>query len=284
MNQSCGQRPWEYLYKNAKFLYLSAMKRYRQFNPVMISDFEASQWQHPVHSHNHYELIYIKMGSGSHHINKETVPYEAGAVFFLGPEEEHYFEIEQATRFIYLKFTDSYLHQEDSADRYWVQQLEYLTKNKEARLTNFRLNTADQQTVDLLFEVIVSLKDATGKNERLIWLQVLALAALLKRNLPEIEPNLLHNRNMQAIFCYIHEHIYTPDKLKAAVMAGHFNTSADYIGPYFKRNTGVTLREYIRNYRKRLMLKRIDSGNYTLKQIAAEFSLTDESHVSKLIR
>nr|WP_294943846.1 AraC family transcriptional regulator [uncultured Mucilaginibacter sp.] len=260
------------------------MKRYRQFNPVMISDFEASQWQHPVHNHNHYELIYIKKGSGSHHINKETVPYEAGAVFFLGPEEEHYFEIERATRFIYLKFTDGYLHQEDSADRYWVQQLEYLTKNKEARLTNFRLNAADQHTVDLLFEVIVSLKDGTGKNERLIWLQVLALAALLKRNLPEIEPNLLHGRNMQAIFCYIHEHIYTPDKLKAAVMAGHFKTSADYIGPYFKRNAGITLREYIRNYRKSLMLKRIESGNYSLKQIAAEFALTDESHVSKLIK
>ncbi|MNR20818.1 Helix-turn-helix domain protein [compost metagenome] len=67
-------------------------------------------------------------------------------------------------------------------------------------------------------------------------------------------------------------------------MAAHFKLSEDYIGPYFKRNTGFTLRSYINDYRKRLIEQRMASGRFGLKQIAAEFELTDESHVSKLLR
>ena len=89
---------------------------------------------------------------------------------------------------------------------------------------------------------------------------------------------------MQAVFCYIHKHIYSPDKLKAAVMAAHFHTTADYIGPYFKRNTRNTLRAYVGNYRKMLIRQRLASGNYSLTQVAADFNLTDESHVCKILR
>jgi mannose-6-phosphate isomerase-like protein (cupin superfamily) len=90
------------------------IKRYKQFEPLIISDFEATEWQHPVHKHNHYELIYIKGGSGKHIINTVPVNYQAGDVFLLGPEEEHYFEVEQETRFVYLKFRDLYIYQEEN--------------------------------------------------------------------------------------------------------------------------------------------------------------------------
>lgn len=132
--------------------------------------------------------------------------------------------------------------------------------------------------------VILSLKADIFGNERLIWLQLLVLAELLQRHMPELKVTSNRTRDMQALFCYIHKHIYTPDKLKATAMAEQFHTTPDYIGPYFKRNTGISLREYIGNYRKNLIRKRQDSGGYSLKQIAAEFGLTDESHVSKLMR
>ncbi len=260
------------------------MKRYRQFHPVLIEDFETAVWQHPVHKHNHYELIYIKKGAGRHYINKEVVNYETGNVFLLGPEEEHYFEIDGPTRFIYLKFTDRYLHLGHEEEIHWIQQLEYLIKSREARLSRFMLNAADQETVSQLFHVIISLKAASDHDGQLIWLLIMSLAVLLKRNLPEIVSHANRGKDMQVVFCYIHAHIYTPHQLKAAVMAAHFNTTPDYIGPYFKRNTGITLRTYIQHYRKALIRKRLENGHYSLKQIAAEFGLTDESHVSKLLK
>ncbi len=118
----------------------------------------------------------------------------------------------------------------------------------------------------------------------MIWTQVLTLATILQRNMPEVQISANRTQDIQAIFCYIHKHIYTPEYLKANVMAGHFNFAKDYIGPYFKRNTGLTLRDYISGYRKNLIRQRMDSGRFRLKQIAAEFGLIDESHVSKLLK
>jgi AraC-like DNA-binding protein len=261
--------------------YISAMKRYRQLAPVMISDFTVEAWHHPVHNHNHYELIYIRSGKGWHTIDGGRVAYKAGDVFLLGPEEAHAFEIYTRTRFIYVKFTDQFIHQQGATATPGVQSLEYLIKRRDVHLSGFILPVADRRTVEAIFAVVSSLQQDAARAESIVWTQVLALAMILQRNLPELQAATRPERDMQAMFCYIHKYIYTPDKLRSGVMAAHFHTTPDYIGPYFKRHAGVTLREYVREYRGGLIRKRMESGQYSLKSIAAEFGLTDESHVRK---
>jgi len=260
------------------------MKRYKQFAPVLISDFEASDWIHPLHNHNHYELIYIKQGIGYHIINSKSVRYNAGSVFLLGPEDDHYFEIESSTHFVYLKFTDLYIHQEQGILNSGLRHLEYLIKSRETHLAGFAFTDEDQGITDRIFDVIIALKMDVLRNETLIWMQVLMLAQILQRNMPEIRSNDHRTKDMQAVFCYLHKNIYYPEKLKAKIMADHFNLTKDYIGQYFKKNTGMTIRDYISDYRGNLIRERIHSGRFGLKQIAAEFGLTDESHVSKLLK
>jgi AraC family L-rhamnose operon regulatory protein RhaS len=260
------------------------MKRYYQYQPLMISDFLAGHWPHPEHKHNHYELIYIKAGTGMHVIQQIPHAYQTGAVFLLGPEDEHYFEIAKPTHFIYVKFTDPHAYKTIGGIHPYVQKLEYLIKSRQTHLSGFQLNLKDQHTAAQIFSVIAGLKDDVLHNEQIIWMQVLTLAVILQRNMPELSPTAERSRDMQAVFCYLHKYIYTPEKLKAAVLAAHFNTTTDYIGPYFKRNTGVTLRDYIKQYRKILISQRVASGQYSLKEIASEFGLTDESHVSKIMK
>jgi AraC family L-rhamnose operon regulatory protein RhaS len=260
------------------------MKRYKQFTPVLIEAFEVSDWTHPIHKHNHYELIYIKSGAGNHVINSKSIAYKVGAVFLLGPEEEHYFEIASKTHFVYLKFTDVYLHHQDGLLNAGLRHLEYLIKSRETHLAGFVFNDEDQVTINRIFEVVIALKNDMLHNETLIWLQVLTLAHLLQRNMPEISANQHRTKDMQAVFCYIHKHIYAPEKLKAQVMAEHFQFTKDYIGQYFKANTGITMSAYIGQYRASLIKQRMESGSFGLKQIAAEFGLTDESHVSKILK
>lgn len=260
------------------------MKRYKQFQPLVISAFEASEWPHAVHQHNHYELIYIGHGTGSHQIGGNSIAYKDGDIFLIGPDDEHSFDIAAPTRFVFIKFMDVYIHQVNAGSAYGLQQLEYLIKSRETHFSGFRLTDTDRSTVAAIIQVILCLKQDMLYNEQLIWLQVLALAALLQRNMPELKPATGRSRDMQAVFCYIHKHIYTPAKLRSSVIASHFHTTTDYIGPYFKRNAGITLRDYIADYRRSLIRQRVDAGNYSLKQIAAEFGLTDESHVSKVLK
>jgi len=257
------------------------MQRYKQFQPLVVSEFEEIVWTHPMHKHNHYELIFIKKGDGIHIINENPIPYYTGDIFLIGPDEAHRFDIESPTRFVYIKFTDVHMHTPGTT--YGSQQLEYLVKSRETHFSGFHLNAADQMTAERIIGVILSLKGDLFLNEQLIWFQILALAILLQRNMPELKVTLNRSRDMQAIFCYLHKHIYTPEKLRAPVIAANFNITADYIGPYFKRNTGITLRAYISDYRKILIKQRLENGNQNLKQIAAEFGLTDESHVRKII-
>ncbi|NML23524.1 AraC family transcriptional regulator [Pseudoflavitalea sp. G-6-1-2] len=260
------------------------MKQYRQFEPVLIADFESEEWLHPLHRHNHYEIIYISKGRGVHHVNQSEIPYSAGNVFFVGPDDEHYFDIHQSTRFVYVKFTDEFLHQQDAHFYRGIQSLEYLIKRRDLHLSGFQFSSQDQKILNNLFKVIISLKYDTAGNEPLIWLQLIAVAGILQRNLPEITDMNGQSKNMQAIFCFIHKHIYDPARLRASELAKQFNTTEDYIGRYFRKHAGITLRDYVRGYRNTLIKKRLNNGAYSLKQIAAEFGLTDESHVSKLLK
>jgi AraC family L-rhamnose operon regulatory protein RhaS len=260
------------------------MKRYKQFAPVLISDFEVSEWVHPSHNHNHYELIYIKSGSGNHIINSHCIKYKEGFVFLLGPEEEHYFEIATKTHFVYIKFTDLYIHKEEGMSNSGLRHLEYLIKSRETHVSGFAFQDDDQVIISRIFEVIIAMKNSLLLNEDLIWMQVLTLASILQRNMPEVRSNEHRTKDMQAVFCYIHKHIYYPEKLKAQIMAENFKFTKDYMGQYFKANTGLTLRDYISDYRGSLIKQRVDSGRFNLKQIASEFGLTDESHVSKLLK
>lgn len=265
-------------------MYLSVMKRYRQFQPIAISDFETDRWEHPAHNHNHYELIYIKKGNGKHYIHDCANDYSQGTLYLLGPEDDHYFEIEKCTRFVYIKFTDPYIYAASIGSASHLQNLEYLIKSRDTHLSGFALKPGDLHTVDKIIDVIVSLKDEIFSNEELLWLQILSIASIMQRNMPELKNTGGQSKDMQAMFCYIHKYIYTPDKLKATLMAAHFNISTDYIGPYFKRNAGITLRDYIKLYRKSVVEQRMASGRYSLKEIAAEFGLTDESHVAKVLK
>ena len=259
------------------------MKRYRQYQPLLIEDFEVTEWLHPVHNHNHYELIHIKKGRGEQVINGVSYPYQAGAVFLLGPDDEHAFTVKTATRFVYLKFTDPYRYKESSGPGRQWQQLEYLIKSRDTHAAGFSLSAEDRHTVNQLFNVLISMKHNIVNNEQLIWLQLLTIAGILQRNMPELKTTGKRTKDVQALFCYLHKYIYSPEQLRAPVIAANFNTTADYIGPYFKRNTGTTLRDYIRQYRKTLIEQRMASGQYSLKEIAAEFGLTDESHVKKIL-
>jgi AraC family L-rhamnose operon regulatory protein RhaS len=258
-------------------------KRYIQFQPIVISDFEVSEWHHPVHQHNHYELIYIKNGSGRHIINEIPVVYQKGNIFLIGPDDKHHFEIDKKTHFVYIKFTEIYMHQ-DEINPTSLQHLEYLIKSRETHFLGFSFSPDDQLVVENIISLILSLELNMLQNEALIWTQILTLSHMMQRNMPEIKSSAHRSKDIQAIFCYLHKYIYEPKNLKASIMAAHFNLSEDYLGPYFKRNAGITLRQYIQDYRQNLIKQRMESGRFGLKEIAAEFGLTDESHVSKVMK
>jgi mannose-6-phosphate isomerase-like protein (cupin superfamily) len=62
------------------------MKRYILHTSFNIYHFEAIQWEHSVHKHTYFEIIFILKGQGRHNLNGNSFDYSDGDVFLVGPK------------------------------------------------------------------------------------------------------------------------------------------------------------------------------------------------------
>src|SRR5690606_3726061 len=104
--------------------------------------------------------------------------------------EQHYFDIQELTRFTFIKFTDYHIHQSNNGQLFGIHQLEYLIKSRETHLSAFQLNPVDSESARAIINVILLLRDDLFSNDPLIWFQVLSFAVLLQRNMPELRHTL----------------------------------------------------------------------------------------------
>lgn len=72
--------------------------------------------------------------------------------------------------------------------------------------------------------------------------------------------------------------------LTLEALANKFSISKNYLGEYFKKQTGISLQDYILDYKLKLVETRLKYSNTRLKEIAFELSFNDESHLSKLFK
>ena len=256
------------------------MKR-RQFELLEIDDFEKDEYHLPVHSHNYFEMIYVYKGNGIHQQNNNRIPYEPGDLFLISPEDEHYFEIKERSRFIFIKFTDSYFN-----GRSYMfllsspENIMRLALPKEMKLQMDEAGkVAMRNTIDTI--LIYHHQGKELSTSPLMYFQVLSVFGLIREAMVRMNVRIDQgNPDREEMISYIHQHIYDPALIKIRHIASHFNISPNYFSAYFKRNFDVSYRDYVNDYRIKLIENRIASGTVTMKQIADEFGFTDASHLS----
>jgi len=259
-----------------------------QFEPLEIKVFEESEFHLPVHSHTYYEIVYIVKGAGIHLINTSCLPYKSGDLFVISPEDEHYFEIKKTTRFVMIKFTDSYFgsRRQLSPHLFLRTSPETIMRNKLLKEVRLILDEPCKTILRNTVENIVAYncrKDVSASP--IVYYQVLSIMGLIKEAVAKLDQRTDRGLdNKEAMISYINQHIYEPEKIQVKFIAGHFNIADNYFGAYFKRNFDLSYRDYINQYRTKLIEKRIVSGNQSLKQIAIEFGFTDESHLSNYFK
>ncbi|SDM01514.1 helix-turn-helix domain-containing protein [Siphonobacter aquaeclarae] len=255
------------------------MKRYIQYEFLKVSHFEVDTWKHPEHNHNHFELIFIHGGSGRHHLNGCAYPYGPRQLFLLRPSDVHSFEITEKTRFTFLKFSARYLKGtgEIQVESRW--QTDRLLTDE----GSIALSENDYEILENLLALIRGEWERSRQddNETLFFL-VQTVFSLLKRNhQPAHQPE---TDRITAITDYIHAHIYSMEETRVERLADEFHLSRHYLGDFFREQTGVTLREYIRRYKLRLIEDRLRLSRMTVKEIGFEFGFTDLSHLNKFFR
>jgi AraC-like DNA-binding protein len=264
------------------------MKTLNQFESLVIDEFEEEKFHLPTHSHTYYEIIYILKGNGIHHVNKNLLCYKTNDLFVISPDDEHYFDIKKSTRFVFIKFTDSYFNSNKklSCDEFLLNTPENFMRDQFLKENPLRLNEPCKTILKNTIENIINYNCKTNiSSSPIIFYQILSIFALIKETMQDLNLKIAGKGiDNDQIISYIHQNIYNPKLIQISAIANHFNISNTYFGTYFKRFFSITYRDYTNKLRTQLIEKRITNNQMPIKQIAYEFGFTDESHLSNYFK
>ena len=267
------------------------MRRYLQYEPFNIYQFQANEWQHPVHNHSYFEIIFIRSGEGRHSINGNIFAYGPGDVFLLGPEDFHYFEIEEPTAFCYIRFTEVFIKdQEPEKSTGWSRAISFLLNSPYQANGSIVTQTGEKEKLEHLLTVLLAEYNhrEAGSQEEIMNGLMKAILGILARNLVQQQATGLTEAKkpelIQDVLLYIRRYILQPDLLRLEQLAANFNFSPGYLSVYFKKETGESLQGYILKYKLKLIQNRLLFSDLSISQITHEFGFTDASHLNKLFK
>lgn len=258
-----------------------------QFDTLVIHDFEAETFHLPIHSHTYYEIVYINKGSGIHLLNKSKVSYGKGDLFLICPDDEHSFEIKTSTHFTFIKFTDSYFSgykmsfQEDMI----VSSPEEIMRNKLLKEVRLKMDAPYAGILKDVVKNIVAYGTGDLASSAIVYYLILAIFGIVKETAARLDIRIDKGQpDKEELISYIHQHIYDPSLIRIKSIATHFNIAPTYFSDYFRRKFEINYRDYVNEYRIKLIENRIMVSMLTMKQIAAEFGFNDESHLSHFFK
>lgn len=263
------------------------MRRYLLHTPFNIYHFEATEWQHPIHNHTYFEIIFILRGSGIHNLNNNFFAYGQGDVFLLGPEDFHSFDIRELTEFCFIRFNEPFSRvlsvSDESKEKPIIETLLQIPLQSRGSLIK------DKQDKIKLLSLLSVLESEYENNQSpyyeivrdSLMRSILIILARKLRQSDEAGQAPSYSDSVEAILLYVKKNIYYPSRLSIEVLAEKFNMAPNYISIFFKKQVGESIKQYISNYKFGLIEARLTYSKLTLSEIAHEFSFTDESHFCK---
>lgn len=263
------------------------------YKPFEIQEIELDRWEQRPVKNNFFELVLIKEGTGTQCINYNEYGYEAGSLFLLPPLKCHSFQIDQPSKFVFIKFTSDFfqVHLQDGVNQgEWFREASYILSNYNQLPGDIIHSTLDRQHIYTLIELILKENRNYGAGSAaLIKSFMTSILEILMRNIKrssfyETQEHTDQDERITKLLGYINEHIAEPHLLRVEQLAKTFLLSPTYLSEYFRKKVNVSLREYIIKAKLKLVEIRLLNSNYTLTEIADELSFTDVSHLSKTFK
>ncbi|WP_424000007.1 AraC family transcriptional regulator [Maribacter sp. IgM3_T14_3] len=260
--------------------------------PFEIQEVELSSWKVRPVKNNFFELVLIKSGEGTQCINYNNFDYQEGSMFLLPPLKCHSFAIKKPTKFVFLKFTDSFFrtpNHRQVAKNEWFKEASYILSNYNQLPGDIIKSETDKLHISNLFDMILLETRNYGTDSvNLITSLMTSILEILIRNIKKSNyfdtDAKVSEERITKMLTYINENIDRTDLLKVENLAEVFMMSPTYVSEYFKKQVHISLREYIIKARLKLVEIRLLNSDYTLTQIADDLGFTDVSHLSKTFK
>lgn len=262
------------------------------YKPFEIQEIELREWKQRPVKNNFFELVLIQEGEGIQCINYNEYHYIKGSIFLLPPLKCHSFTIEKPSKFVFLKFSDSFFKNTKgmSIDRNeWFKEASYILSNYNQLPGDIIKNDLDKQHIESLVSMILQeSRDYGQESVNLITSLMTSILEILIRNIKKTNyfegPQHNTDDRISKMLTYINENIDKPELLKVENLADVFMMSTTYVSEYFKKQVNMPLREYIIKAKLKLVEIRLLNSDFTLTEIAQELGFTDVSHLSKTFK
>ncbi len=230
-------------------------------------------------------MVFILDGKGVQIINQNKLPYSPDKLFLIFPQDSHGFEVQETTKFFFIRFNDSYLR---TQGKEWIKKMEFIFHVHNHLPGCILKNVIDKPLIRSLIEALN--REVMNKNpnqDEVITQLINTIITIAARNIT-LQDNVIANgsstHTSMSLVTYVQEHIYKPEALKADKIAAHFHIAPSYISEYFRKHSGESLQQYIINYKLKLMETRLLYTDMRINEIANEFGFTDESHLNRIFK
>lgn len=94
-----------------------------QFELLSIEELLSSNGNHPfeAHSHGFYQIMWFKEGSGIHSVDFKEYPLSNNSLFFLSPDQIHFFDRQHVQKGFVIQFNESFLSDEGSSENVFLK-------------------------------------------------------------------------------------------------------------------------------------------------------------------
>jgi YesN/AraC family two-component response regulator len=253
--------------------------------PFELDVLEVNEYTTRSHKKTFFEMIFVLEGEGIQIVNEHKLPYGPDKLFLLFPEDKHSFEVTTLTKFLFIRFNDSYLKNQSKE---WIQKVEYIFHNHNHLPGCILKTVSDKPLIRALAIGLISENKKRNPNHYEVIIQLInTIITIAARNITLLNVAGLISTPLKesvSLLNYIHENIYTPENLRAEMIANRFNISVTYISEYFKKHTGESLQQYITQYKIKLIETRLLYTDLRLSEICDEFGFTDLSHMNKTFK
>lgn len=94
-----------------------------QFELLSIEELLSSNGNHPfeAHSHGFYQILWFREGAGIHSVDFKEYPVSNNSVFFLSPDQIHFFDRQCVQKGFVIQFNESFLSDEGSSENVFLK-------------------------------------------------------------------------------------------------------------------------------------------------------------------
>ncbi len=237
-----------------------------------------------LHSHDFFELVYVTRGSAVHYLGAGEMELHQGDFFVIDTGTMHCYQKTRDFQIVNCLFLPEYV------DRALVHcpSLSALLSNRVMRFgVPVKIRTADRifrdedgRVLRLIEEMEAEYREAQTGYMELLRCKLTEILVYAVRASDLAEQKRRPHEATVAMAEYLRRHYGQP--LSLDLLGRRLGYSPQYLSSVFRRDTGVTLQEYLQRLRVEEAERLLQAGTLPLSVIAQQVGYSDSKHFAKV--